>query len=197
MGLVNWFRKWFEKPDSDFVPSQNPVRNTKADTYEKFELNSKEEIKHDVELDNTDLGTKAKEFIQETGKEVADQGSYLWNELKEKVHELDDNTKEVREKLKQKANQTLEQVESFIDKSIEKSKAMDAEEANIDLNQDGLADKPADFGEALETKHKGFFDKAEKWVESQEKESNSGGASPISESNPSSKLPTLELPKDE
>jgi len=143
------------------------------------------------------LGTKAKEFIKETGKEVADQGSYLWNELKEKVHELDDNTKEVREKLKQKANQTLEQVESFIDMSIEKSKAMDAEEAKIDQNQDGLADKPADFGEALETKHKGFFDKAEKWVESQEKESNSGGASPISESNPSSQLPTLELPKDE
>ncbi|MBK7305165.1 MAG: hypothetical protein IPP06_03940 [Saprospiraceae bacterium] len=197
MGLISWLKGVFNKTDSDFVPSQNKSGNIQTEPFQKFESNSVNHNQIDDNSDSPEFGDKAKEFLSKTGKEVVEQGGHLWNELKEKVQELDESTKEVRENVKQKAKETLEKVDNFIDQAIEKSKEKDAEEASIDHDKDGLADTPVDFGENLESKHKGFFDKAESWLENQEVGSKMGGSKPNSTSEAPGKLPTLELPKED
>lgn len=115
-----------------------------------------------------ELAEKAKDFVSETGKEIQRQGSELWDAVKSKVEDLDEGTKAMRESIKEKASETLEKIDDFVDRTVEKARQLDEEEKAKDMNEDGLADNKPDFGHTLSEQHTAFFDKAEKWLQDQE-----------------------------
>ncbi len=140
-----------------------------------------------------ELADKAVEFAKGTAEEVKSQGQAIWETVKDKIEDLDENTKEFRENIKNKANEALEKIDNTIDSVIEKGKVVDEKEAQLDANKDGIADKNIDFGNTVQEKHGDFFDKAEKWLEKNEKIT---PHEDLSEPDTTNQKPTLELPKE-
>ena len=107
---------------------------------------------------------------------------------------LDENTQEFRDQIKEKASETLERIENYVNTTVEKAKILEQEEKKIDQNQDGIADQPVDFGKPLSKQHGELFDKAEAWLKKQESLTKPTENLP----NQSSKTITpLELPTEE
>lgn len=137
---------------------------------------------------------KVKDFVQGTSEEIVEQGTAIWDAVKEKVHILDENTQEFRDQIKEKASETLERIENYVNTTVEKAKILEQEEKKIDQNQDGIADQAVDFGKPLSEQHGELFDKAEAWLKKQESLTKPTENLP----NQSSKTITpLELPTEE
>jgi ElaB/YqjD/DUF883 family membrane-anchored ribosome-binding protein len=195
MSIVSWFKSLFFRKNEQEAQTENANKldfslPTKVQESPGVNPNASETK---VGSESKDFVDKAKEFAAETGKEIAEQSSALWGAVKEKMEDLDDGTKEFRENIKNKANQTLEKIDEFVDDVVEKSKKMDEEEKVLDKDSDGLADSKIDFGKPIDQKHEGFFDKAEKWLESNDQNPEAA----VTPKDGSSKdRPTLELPKE-
>ena len=137
---------------------------------------------------------KVKDFVQGTSEEIVEQGTAIWDAVKEKVHILDENTQEFRDQIKEKASETLERIENYVNTTVEKAKILEQEEKKIDQNQDCIADQAVDFGKPLSEQHGELFDKAEAWLKKQESLTKPTENLP----NQSSKTITpLELPTEE
>ncbi|MEP7195401.1 MAG: hypothetical protein ABI851_02710 [Saprospiraceae bacterium] len=143
-----------------------------------------------------DLAEKANDFAHDTADEVKSQGKQLWEAVKDKMDDIDEGTKEFRETIKNKAQETLEKIDEFTDKTLHKAKELEEKEAELDKDKDGFADKKIDFGDSVEQKHEGFFDKAEKWLEKNENPNNQPSSAGETEEINETKKPSLELPKD-
>lgn len=140
------------------------------------------------------FGERAKNFVEGTIDEVKEQGAVLLEEIKEQYNNLDEATKEYREAISKKASETLDRIEDFVDKTVEKAKRMEAEDQAIDKDKDGIADHKPDLGKPLHEKHKSFFDKAENWVDKHEV--NPDDKINQAPANTQRVIEPLELPKD-
>ncbi|MBK9728476.1 MAG: hypothetical protein IPO86_10190 [Saprospiraceae bacterium] len=173
---------------------EEPIRSypySEISAEDKFEAMANENRDNQVDISFTD---KAKEFVSGTLDEVKEQGSALWSEVKDKAADLDEATKEYREKIAQKAKDTLESFDQFVDETVEKAKGLTDEDHKMDADKDGFADKPIDFGSETNLKNESFFNKAEKWLEKNNKESKTQD---IEESNEGQKvIHPLELPQE-
>ncbi|MBK8955561.1 MAG: YtxH domain-containing protein [Saprospiraceae bacterium] len=185
MGILQRIKSWFvSEPREDSGFSQRT---------DDFEIYSPTPRQPSSEVRAEAFADKAKEFISGTVDEVKQQGSALWDEVKEQAGNLEESTREFRENLKQKAQDAVEKVEDFVDKTLEKAKALEEQERNEnpDKDGDGIADKPIDFGKDLKSGHPGFFEKAEAWLKE-----NEGQKFNPEPDNSSKKLEPLELPND-
>ena len=186
MGIWNSIKNLFSSKNTDYVPDlgSNPVKRTqvkeeqsptpvrtfdsKADSFYTKEFSLESEKVPESGFNGKEAVERVKDFVTETGKEVKEQGEYLFGLAKDKLDQLDESTQDFRNQVKSKANEVVEKVDDFIDKTIEKGKEMDAKEAEKDIDKDGFADKPINFGDKLSEKHSDFFDKAEKFIKDHE-----------------------------
>ncbi|MEO6189504.1 MAG: hypothetical protein ABIO44_03140, partial [Saprospiraceae bacterium] len=175
MSIISWLKNLFVDDHSEMVSEQNadskpldfsiPTKPTNSVPHEPYKASTNTvETDSQTESKLEELAGKAKDFMVETGKEVADQGSELWNSVKDKMKDLDEGTKEFREGIKNKANEALEKIDDLVEKTIEKGKALESKEKELDADNDGFADKKIDFGKSVEEKHEDFFDKADQWI---------------------------------
>ena len=201
MGILSKIKSLFfgQNNSKDFVPDRNPKPTIKQDeffteiqsTKSQFENSNTNES---IPSKTDELVGKAKDFVLNTGNEVANQGSALWDAVQEKIEILDEKTQPYRDMAKEKVNEAAEKVKDFVEEKLEKAKELEAEEAKLDANKDGLADKPIDFGKSTIEKHDGFFNKAEEWLKKQEaKEKGESPTLPTTNSNSE----RLELPKED
>lgn len=199
MSIINWFKSKFQKFDNKaFIenPEESSPSTNYTETKSEFEDKFKERF-DEVKEKAGEFTEKAKEFIGETSKEVMHQGSEMLHEIKEKFDILDENTREFRGKIMDKAQEGYEKVQDWVDKTIESGKAKDASELEKDNDQDGLADTPPDFGKTIAEKHTGFFEKAEKFLEEKENTPSMSASEQESNSNSGGLKPTLDLPKED
>lgn len=185
MGLIDQFKSLFSKKKKD---------NTSLIEGEYFQKDSPiDPISQQNQAKNEDLVEKTREFISGTVDEVKQQGSFLWNEVKEQAGQIEESTREFRENIKQKAHDAVEKIEDFVDTTLEKAKALEEQERkeNPDKDGDGFADKPIDFGASEGEKHQDFFKKAEAWLDNASQTDATGPALKNTQG-----MEPLELPKD-
>lgn len=178
-------------PAIDKLETKIPYQVT-PEIYEKSTNDSRVDANSDLSSKAEVIVEKTKDFISNTGKEVAEQGSALWEIVKDQINDLDEKTQPYREKIKEKTNEAVEKVKDFVDEKVEAAKKLEAEEAKLDADKDGLADKPIDFGKSATEKHGDFFNKAEDWLKKQEAKDNAKSDQPATNSNQE----RLELPKE-
>lgn len=178
-------------PAIDKLETKIPYQVT-PEIYEKSTNDSRVDANSDLGSKTEVIVEKTKDFISNTGKEVAEQGSALWEIVKDQINDLDEKTQPYREKIKEKTNEAVEKVKDFVDEKVEAAKKLEAEEAKLDADKDGLADKPIDFGKSATEKYGDFFNKAEDWLKKQEAKDNAKSDQPATNSNQE----RLELPKE-
>jgi hypothetical protein len=188
MGFIDKIKSLFSSSGSaNEVMKPTPYTNSITDLNTVQDINSK--------VDEDSVVDKAKEFIAGTVDEVKEQGTQLWNEVKEKAGELNEATKEYREQIVEKAKDALEKIDEFVDKTVEKADKLKEDERLKDLDQDGFADKPIDFGKS--DSKEDFFNKAEKWLEKNESQTKTTNDSDDStRTNHDKLIQPIELPKD-
>jgi hypothetical protein len=203
MALLDWLKSVFSrnssKSDRGMDKGEDPdvwarIKHPEAGLPEK----SSSEMEEDMNVPKRPIGERAVDFVEGTVEEVKEQGTRLWNELSEQARQVDEATKPLRDKLAQKADEVVDRVDDFIDKTLEKAKDLERKEAedNTDKDGDGIADTLPDFGKKLGEKHSDFFDKAEKWLDQQEGSRGDSGHAPDPGSTSGRKIEPLELPKD-
>lgn len=197
MALFDRVKSWFSNPSKSNAPlDQLDNQDIKISGIENQQVNNYN-IEEQSESNTTDqFIDKAKDFVSDSMDEAKEQGKQLWAEIKEKVEVLDESTREFREKIADKAKEGLEKIDHFIDETVEKAKALDADEKKLDQNQDGIADKPVDFGKDLESTHPDFFNKAEKWLESQRDQTKVEQSKPIVNPPANKSITPVELPDE-
>jgi ElaB/YqjD/DUF883 family membrane-anchored ribosome-binding protein len=178
-------------PPIDKLETKIPYQST-PDLYEKSTNDTGVDTNSDLGSKTEVIVEKTKDFISNTGKEVVEQGSALWEIVKDQINDLDEKTQPYREKIKEKTNEAVEKVKDFVDEKVEAAKKLEAEEAKLDADKDGLADKPVDFGKSATEKHGDFFNKAEDWLKKQEAKENAKSDNTATNSTQE----RLELPKE-
>ena len=181
MGIWNSIKNLFSSKNTDYVPDlgSNPVKRTqvkeeqsptpvrtfdsKADSFYTKEFSLESEKVSESGFNGKEAVEKVKNFVTETGKEVKEQGEYLFGLAKDKLDQLDESTQDFRNQAKAKANEVVEKVDDFIDKTIEKGKEMDAKEAEKDIDKDGFIVNFDFFRSSFM-----IFDKAEKFIKNHE-----------------------------
>ena len=140
MGIWNSIKNLFSSKNTDYVPDlgSNPVKRTqvkedqsptplrtadsKADSFYTKEFSLESEKVPESGFNGKEAVERVKDFVTETGKEVKEQGEYLFGLAKDKLDQLDESTQDFRNQVKSKANEVVEKVDDFIDKTIEKGK---------------------------------------------------------------------------
>jgi len=191
MGVLSWLKSKLVKKEESYVDFDSTKDNQYSPQVMPGVINHEEQK---TQIEETPFVEKAKDFLEETGNEVVTQGKEVIENLKEKWQVLDDETKEVRENLKNKANEALQKLNDLVDKTIEHGKHEEIVEKSKDTDQDGFSDKAPDFGEPVSQKHEGFFEKAEKYLK---KEDEADQVTPVQETPPTPAKPTLELPQED
>lgn len=168
MALFDTIKSWFSKPSN----SNSQIDGIDYQDTRFSEIENQQQVIQANDSSQEGSGSsefieKAKDFVADSVDEAKEQGKQLWSEIKEKIEILDDSTRELRENIAEKAKEGLEKMDRFIDETVDKAKKLEAEETLKDQDKDGIADKPIDFGENLESSHPDFFSKAEKWLETQ------------------------------
>lgn len=168
MALFDTIKSWFSKPSKSDLPMDSHVYEEMG-SFQVDNQQTKDNSPSQTEGSSStnEFIDKAKDFVSDSLDEAKEQGKQLWSELKEKVDQLDDSTREFRENLAEKAKDGLKKIDHFIDETVDKAKSFEEAENQKDQNMDGVADKPIDFGKNLEDSHPDFFSKAEKWLETQ------------------------------
>jgi ElaB/YqjD/DUF883 family membrane-anchored ribosome-binding protein len=168
MALFDTIKSWFSNPSkSNSQIDGIDYQDTRFSEIENQQPVNQANHSGQEGSGSSEFLEKAKDFVADSVDEAKEQGKHLWSEIKEKIEILDDSTREFRENIVEKAKEGLEKMDHFIDETVEKAKKLDADENLKDQNNDGIADKPIDFGKNLESKHPDFFSKAEKWLETQ------------------------------
>ncbi|MBK6861025.1 MAG: hypothetical protein IPG95_12200 [Saprospiraceae bacterium] len=168
MALFDTIKSWFSKPSkSNSQIDGIDYQDTRFSEIENQQPVNQANHSGQEGSGSSEFLEKAKDFVADSVDEAKEQGKHLWSEIKEKIEILDDSTREFRENIVEKAKEGLEKMDHFIDETVEKAKKLDAHENLKDQNNDGIADKPIDFGKNLESTHPDFFSKAEKWLETQ------------------------------
>ena len=168
MALFDTIKSWFSKPSkSNSQIDGIDYQDTRFSEIENQQPVNQANHSGQEGSGSSEFLEKAKDFVADSVDEAKEQGKHLWSEIKEKIEILDDSTREFRENIVEKAKEGLEKMDHFIDETVEKAKKLDADENLKDQNNDGIADKPIDFGKNLESTHPDFFSKAEKWLETQ------------------------------
>ncbi|MBK9632564.1 MAG: hypothetical protein IPO62_16165 [Saprospiraceae bacterium] len=191
MGVFSWLKSKLVKKEETYVDSA-PMKDDYRKPSQPQGVWNYEEQKTQVE--ETPFVEKAKDFLEDTRDEVVTQGKEVIENLKEKWQVLDDETKEVRENLKNKANEALQKLNDLVDKTIEHGKNEETVEKSKDADQDGFSDKAPDFGEPVSQKHEGFFEKAENYLK---QEDEADQVTPVQETPPTPAKPTLDLPQED
>ncbi len=196
MSIFTWLKSIFVR-SSEMPGAHNSSESSEPLDFSLPSKQNMESVAPDRASDKIEnFGRKAKDFVQETGKEISEQGTAVWNEVKEKLHDLDMETKEFRDKIKEKASEALEKMDDFVDQTIEKAKSIQEKEDQLDQNKDGIADKPVEFGPAMSEKQGGFFDKAEQWVKTHDPETSKKGSDENNTNKNEPNRPTLDLPNE-
>lgn len=192
MGLLSKLKSFFTSGKSE--PPNQMHYSAKPEMPDEWKLN---ETKPEA-IEEETIVDKTKDFINNTVEEVKEQSSALWDEVKAKSSELNDATKVYREKLAEKANETLENIDDFVDATVQKAKEFQEKEQVIDKDKDGFADKPIDFGKGISEEKKDFFSKAEKWIEEHDNSVKSKVENTTSspESTVNKVIHPIELPQD-
>ncbi|MBK8296160.1 MAG: hypothetical protein IPK91_02505 [Saprospiraceae bacterium] len=168
MALFDTIKSWFSNPSkSNSQIDGIDYQDTRFSEIENQQPVNQANHSGQEGSGSSEFLEKAKDFVADSVGEAKEQGKHLWSEIKEKIEILDDSTREFRENIVEKAKEGLEKMDHFIDETVEKAKKLDADENLKDQNNDGIADKPIDFGKNLESTHPDFFSKAEKWLETQ------------------------------
>ncbi len=168
MALFDTIKSWFSNPSkSNSQIDGIDYQDTRFSEIENQQPVNQANHSGQEGSGSSEFLEKAKDFVADSVDEAKEQGKHLWSEIKEKIEILDDSTREFRENIVEKAKEGLGKMDHFIDETVEKAKKLDADENLKDQNNDGIADKPIDFGKNLESKHPDFFSKAEKWLETQ------------------------------
>lgn len=205
MGIIDKIKAlFFDSKAEDIVPDRhistkqdkpNPeIKSTPSNTNISWNNNA-DLSPHVTPQTEPTLQDKAKDFIVETGNEVVSQGSAVWDAVKDKMEIIEEKAKPYIDKAKEKANESAEKVKEFIDEKLEDAKKMEAEEAKMDADKDGFADKPIEFGKSVSDSHDSFFNKAEEWLKKQE--AKDAANTPNEDNNKNNKIERLELPKED
>ncbi|NOT36417.1 MAG: hypothetical protein HOP11_03455 [Saprospiraceae bacterium] len=198
MSILTWIKSlFFGKPEQQIKPVEKPLDFSMPDFSKSTSSNSSGSVADKTTTEKIDdLAEKAVDFAKGTAEEVKTQGKAMWEAVKDKIEDLDEGTKEFRENIKNKANEALEKIDKTVDEVLEKGKQIDEKEAELDSDKDGIADKRIDFGKTIEEKHGGFFEKAEKWLDKNEKITPHTEVNDDAGNETPKDKPTLELPKE-
>ncbi|MBK9272476.1 MAG: hypothetical protein IPM48_12870 [Saprospiraceae bacterium] len=194
MGVLSWLKSKLIKKEDPYLDPDPMSEDDRTPRKVPVVVNHEEQK---TQLQEDSMVEKAREFLEETGKEVVAQGKEVMEDLKERWQNLDEDTKEVRENIKKKATEAVQKLNEFVDHTIEKAKEEDIKDQEKDQDKDGFADNPINFGSPLagdKTKDS-FFEKAEQFLN---KDQQTGAASPTADSNETQPAkPTLELPNED
>jgi hypothetical protein len=176
------------------TPDEDKTRDTYP--FEETEVHSSKPVTPNI-VNNTPepFEAKAKDFIKGTFEEVKQQGSEIWESVKDGVEQIDQATQPLRDKIGEKAKEVSEKIESAVESALEKAKILEAQESIADKDKDGLSDHPIDFGKSVTEKHGDFFEKAKDWLDKNE-EAIPEQTVPSIENDTQKPITPLELPKE-
>jgi ABC-type transporter Mla subunit MlaD len=191
MGLMDKLKSLFSHQRANKSMGMDSYDSHKISEYSKSETNTVNSNQQTESKMNA-LADKAKEFVENTAEEVKEQGAAIWEDIKKTGSDIDEATKEYRQQLKDKAKETLRNIDQFIDETVDKAKELQQKEHELDKDKDGIADSPVDFGKSVFDEKNEFFTKAEKML----KEKDQSESEEASKSEDHKIIHRLDLPKD-